>query len=105
MKLHKRWAETRYGVFQRRTEHELFCRIELDAAEQVAYELSDLGERMVCEYRSRGLPLDTRMSSLIAGETRFGSEDRAYLEEIEKQVVAAAEDLAEMLAGGKKSPD
>jgi hypothetical protein len=101
MKLHKRWAETRYGIFQRRTEHELFCHIELDAAEQAAFECSGLGERLVCEYRSRGLPLDTRMSSLIAGETRFGSEDRAYLEEIERQVTAAAEELAETLAGGR----
>jgi len=98
MKLHKRWAETRYGVFHRRTEHELFCRIELDAAEQAAYERSGLGEQLVCDYRSHGLPMETRLKSLIAGETRFGSEDRAYLEGIERQVVAAADDLAEALA-------
>jgi hypothetical protein len=98
MKLNCRWAETRYGVFHRRTEHELFCRIELDPAEQAAYERSDLGEKPVCDYRSHGLPMETRLKSLIAGETRFGSEDRAYLEEIERQVVGAADELAEALA-------
>ena len=28
MNLNCRWAQTRYGVFHRRTDHELFCRIE-----------------------------------------------------------------------------
>jgi hypothetical protein len=98
MKLNCRWAETRYGVIRRQTEHELFCRIDLDAAERAVFEASDLGERLVCEYRSRGLRLDTRLKSLVAGETRFGSDDKAYLEEIERQVVEAAEELAGELA-------
>ncbi len=97
MKLHTRWQETRYGVFQRRTEHELFCRIALSEQERAVYESLDIGSRLVCAYVSRGLRLDTRLSSLIAGETRFGSEDRSYLEEIERQVLAAADDLAEAL--------
>ena len=98
MKLNCRWAETRYGVIRRRTEHELFCRIELDAAEKAAFDGSELGERLVCEYRSRGLRLDTKVKSLVAGETRFGSDGRAYLEEIERQVRSAADELAKALA-------
>jgi hypothetical protein len=93
MKLHTRWSETHFGVFRRQTEHELFCRIELTEAEHAAFQRSGLGDRLVCEYRSHGLQLDTRMSSLIAGETRFGSQDFAYLEDIERQVVAAAADI------------
>ena len=99
MKLHKRWVETRFGVFKRRTEHELFCRIELDADEREAFERSGLGEEIVITYRPRGVPLDTKLSSLVAGETRFGSEDRAELEAIENQVAAAAERLAGVIGG------
>jgi hypothetical protein len=102
MKLHTRWAETRFGLFQRRTEHELFCRIELSPAEQAAYERTDMGERLVCEYRPRGVPMDTRLKSLVAGETRFGSEDRAELEAIERQVTEAADELAAELAEGDR---
>jgi len=105
VKLHKRWQETRFGVFQRRTEHELFCWFELSEDEQAAYQRSDLGDRMVCEYSSRGVRLDTRLSSLVAGETRFGSEDRAYLEAIEQKIIAAAEELASELADGQAGSD
>ncbi len=104
MKLHTRWTETRYGVIFRRTEHELFCRIELSAAEQAVYQRSDLGDRLVCEYRPRGLKLDTRLASLIEGETRFGSEDKAYLEDIERQVTAAAEDVEAVLRQSGAGP-
>ncbi len=97
MKLYTRWTKTRFGVFQRRTEHELYCRVELSEREQEAYPASGLGDELVCEYRSRGLPMDTRLSSLVAGETRFGSEDRAYLEGIKKDVSAAIERLTAKL--------
>ena len=41
--------------------------------------------------------MDTRLSSLVAGETRFGSEDKAYLEDIEKNVSASVDRLTAKL--------
>ncbi|HSM41652.1 MAG TPA: hypothetical protein VK862_12935 [Afifellaceae bacterium] len=99
MKLHTRRIETRFGLFNRRTEHELFCRIELKPGEREAYERSGLGEAVVIAYRPRGVPLDTRLASLVAGETRFGSEDPAELEAIERQVGEAAARLADAVGG------
>lgn len=99
MKLHKRRVETRFGLFRRGIEHELFCRIELDAEEREVYERLGLGEAVVCAYRPRGVPLDTRFSSLVAGETRFGSEDPAELEAIEAQIDEAAARLADAVGG------
>ncbi len=97
MELVTRWKATRFGIFQRRTEHELYCRVELSAREQAAYPGSGVADELVCEYRSRGLPMDTRLSSLVAGETRFGSEDKAYLEDIEKNVAASVDRLTAKL--------
>ncbi len=97
MKLITRWKATRFGIFQRRTEHELYCRVELSEREQAAYLGSGVADELVCEYRSRGLPMDTRLSSLVAGETRFGSEDKAYLEDIEKNVSSSIDRLTAKL--------
>ena len=97
MKLHTRWEQARFGVFIRRTEHELFCRVELTDSERAAYAESGLGDELVCKYRSHGLPMDTRLSSLVAGETRFGSQDKAYLENILKDITAAIERFTEKL--------
>jgi hypothetical protein len=101
VRLHTRWVETRFGLFNRRTEHELYCHIELDPGERDAFERSGLGEAIVFAYRPRGVPLDTRLASLVAGETRFGSEDRAELEAIEAQVGAAAARLADAVGGDR----
>lgn len=97
MKLHTRWTETRFGIFRRRTEFELYCRVELSKIEMPAYAAAELGNEIVCQYRSHGLVMDTRLASLVAGETRFGSEDRAYLEDIEKSVAEAVERLTARL--------
>lgn len=105
MKLHTRWTETRFGLFHRRTEYELYCRVELSETEAHAYPESDLGKELVCEYRSHGLNMNTRLASLVAGETRFGSEDRSYLEDIEKSIAASVDrltaSLQEQISSGK----
>ena len=54
---------------------------------------------MVIAYRPRGVPLDTKLASLVASETRFGSEDPAELEAIERQVGEAASRLADAVGG------
>ena len=104
MRLHTRWTETRFGVLRRRTEFELFARVELSEAEAGSYAAADLGREMVCRYRSHGLAMDTRLASLVAGETRFGSEDRAYLEDIERTITDAVERLTARLEANLRNP-